>query len=76
MVRTDEKLITSLLRVSGDTDFETVKEWLQSSFQDQLTRNIALRGEESTRGQGYAEALQDILKVIKDPRKLADKLKK
>jgi hypothetical protein len=56
-------------------DEHPVCEWLNRSYQRQLIDNIDLRGEDATRGQGYAEALRDILGVINEARTLAAKFK-
>lgn len=76
MVRTDEKIVAALVNLDADSDFNTIRNWIKTSFAAQLVDNVALRGEEATRGQGYAEALQDIQSIIEDPRKLAEKFKK
>lgn len=75
MHRADAKLASAILRLDGDPNFNTVRAWLKDSYMDQLEENIDLRNSESTRGQGYAEALRDINKIIDDPRKLAEKFK-
>jgi hypothetical protein len=76
MQKTDAELVNALVQLEVDGSFQAVKVWVQSSFHAQLTGNIDLRGEEATRGQGYAEALRDILRVMKDPRKLAEKFQR
>lgn len=76
MIRTDERLVNSLCRLEGDTDYQILKEWVRNSFGSQLVDNIDARDEDATRGQGYAEALRDIMAIIEDPRKLAEKFKK
>lgn len=73
MRKMDPATATALIPLSLDKDFHMFQEWLDCSFTNQLRSNIDLRGEEAVRGQGYAEALRDILDALENPRKLADK---
>jgi hypothetical protein len=76
MRKTTEELAKALVRLEGERDYQTVKTWLGGSFKDELIGNIDLRGEDAVRHQGYAEALRDIMAVIDEPRRLAEKFKK
>jgi hypothetical protein len=74
--RLDPATATAMIPLSLDKDFQLFQAWLDCSFKTALRSNIDLRGEEAVRGQGYAEALRDILDALEDPRKLAEKFRK
>ena len=76
MKKLDAALASALVQLEGDSNFVIVRAWLQDSFLGQLTDNIDLKGEDATRGQGYAEALRDVLRVMKDPRIAREKFQK
>ncbi len=76
MKKADVSLVSALVQLEGDASYGIYKSWLQDSFIARLTDNIDLTGEAATRGQGYAEALRDILRVMKDPRIVREKLEK
>ena len=76
MKKLDAALASALVQLEGDSHFVIVRAWLQDSFLGQLTDNIDLKGEDATRGQGYAEALRDVLRVMKDPRIAREKFQK
>jgi hypothetical protein len=71
-----EQVMSAISRLVHNTDFQFVlTEWLNASFEDQKIINIGLRGEEATRGQGYAEALRDMTAPLKNPDSLIKKMK-
>ena len=71
-----EIIVQALSRLAHNSDFQCVfKEWFWASYEQQKVKNIFMKGEDAIRGQGYAEALWDMVVPMKDPDIFVNKMK-